>query len=119
MKVYLARLGQEAGEEDKRWSIIILDYVVNLEHAGDIIEKGLAVQTEKKISLGLRFSDEGYRELNEMFLLTLENLRISQTIFMSRDEALAKRLMEVKVAIRQMERDSAERHFLRLRDGYA
>ena len=74
---------------------------------------------EKKISLGLRFSDEGYRELTALFLLTLENLRIAQTIFISRDKALARQLVEAKVEIRRMERESAERHFLRLRDGQA
>lgn len=119
VKVYLSRLGNSAGEDEKRRAIIILDYVINLEHIGDILDKGLAGQVEKKISLGLRFSDEGYRELNALFLLTLENLRIAQTIFMSRDKALARQLVEAKVEIRRMERESADRHFLRLRDGQA
>lgn len=119
VKVYLSRLGNGAGEDEKRRAIIILDYVINLEHIGDILDKGLSGQVEKKISLGLRFSDEGYRELTALFLLTLENLRIAQTIFMSRDKALARQLVEAKVEIRRMERESAERHFLRLRDGQA
>lgn len=119
VKLYLSRLGAGAGEQDRRRAIIILDYVINLEHAGDIIEKGLLAEVDKKIGLALRFSDEGYRELNALFLLTLENMRIAQTIFMSRDRALARQLVEAKVDIRHMERQSAERHFLRLRDGHA
>ncbi len=119
VKLYLSRLGAGAAEEDRRRSIIILDYVINLEHAGDIIEKGLVAEVDKKIALGLRLSDEGYRELNSFFLLTLENIRIAQTIFMSRDRALARQMMEAKVQIRHMEKQSAERHFLRLQGGQA
>lgn len=119
VKLYLSRLGAGAGEEDRRRSITILDYVINLEHAGDIIDKGLAAEVDKKVGLGLRFSDDGYRELNSLFLLTLENMRIAQTIFMSRDKALARQLMEAKVEIRHLEKQSAERHFLRLQGGHA
>jgi phosphate:Na+ symporter len=119
VKLYLSRLGADASEEDRRRAIVILDYVINLEHAGDIIDKGIAAEVEKKIDLALRFSEEGYRELNALFLHTLDNIRIAQTIFMSRDGALARQLVEAKVEIRHMERQSAERHFLRLQGGHA
>lgn len=117
VKIYLSRLGRNAAEADKRRAIIILDYVINLEHTGDIIDKGLSGQVDKKISHGLRFSDEGYRELNAIFLLTQDNMRTAQTIFISRDKQLARKLVQIKVDIRRMERESAERHFLRLQDG--
>lgn len=42
VKNYLSRLGNTATETDRRRAINILDYVINLEHVGDIIEKGLA-----------------------------------------------------------------------------
>ncbi len=119
VKIYLSRLGRNAAEEDRRRSIIILDYVINLEHSGDIIEKGLTAEVDKKIRHALRFSEEGYRELNAIFLLTQENMRVAQTIFISRDKELARKLMQVKVDIRRMEKELAERHFLRLQDGQA
>ena len=119
VKVYLSRLGREAGEADRRRAINILDYVINLEHVGDIIDKGLGPEVRKKIGLGLRFSEEGYRELSGMFVMTLENIKVAQTIFMTGDRDLAKQLMEVKVDIRKMERQSAQRHFMRLQDGDA
>ena len=119
VKVYLARLSNAGSGAEKRRAIVVLDYVINLEHMGDIIDKGLSEEVKKKISLGLRFSDEGYRELTALFLTTQENMRIAQTIFMNRDETLARKLVEAKVDIRRMEHASAERHFLRLRDGQA
>ena len=119
VKLYLARLGSGASKRDKRRTIAVLDYIINLEHAGDIIEKGLAVQVDRKISLGLWFSKEGYRELDSLFHLTLDTTKIAQTIFMNPDQKLARQLMETKVRIRHMERHSAERHFRRLRKGHA
>ncbi|RJE82488.1 Na/Pi cotransporter family protein [Paracoccus onubensis] len=118
VKTYLSRLGRDADEHDRRRSITILDYVINLEHVGDIIEMGLTASIRKKIGLQLRFSDAGYQELDAMFLMTMENLQMAQTIFMTRDVELARQLMEQKIEIRNRERQSAQRHLVRLRDGH-
>jgi len=118
VKIYLSRLGRQGvtGECAAR-SIVIIDYAINLEHVGDIIEKGLQEQVRKKIVNGLKFSEDGYKELANLFNLTIENLRIAQTIFVTRDSGLARQLMEVKVDVRRMEKQSSERHLERLRDG--
>jgi phosphate:Na+ symporter len=119
VKTYLSRLGSQASEDERRRAITILDYVINLEHVGDIIDKGLAPEVRKKIGLGLRFSPEGFRELDRMFVMTQETLRMAQTVFMTRDRDTARRLMELKVDIRNQERLSAQRHLFRLREGLA
>ncbi|WP_105432990.1 Na/Pi cotransporter family protein [Neorhizobium sp. T6_25] len=120
VKIYLSKLGREGlSDENGRRSIVIIDYAINLEHIGDIIEKGLAPQVAKKASLVLNFSAEGYEELKTLFDLTIDNLRVAQTIFVTRDFNLAKQLMDVKVEVRRMEKQSAERHLERLRDGRA
>lgn len=120
VKIYLSKLGRKGlDDENGRRSIVILDYAINLEHVGDIIEKGLLDQVTKKITLGLKFSDAGFQELQTLFDLTIDNLRIAQTIFVTRDIDLARQLMEVKVEVRNLEKQSAERHFQRLRDGHA
>ena len=59
----------------------------------------------------------GDAELDRMFLMTQENLRMAQTVFMTRDRDLARRLMEAKIDIRNVERQSAQRHLIRLREG--
>ena len=94
-----------------------MDYAIKLEHTGDIIEKGLGEQVRKKISGSLKFSEDGYQELKNLFDLTIENLRIAQTIFVTGDFNLALRLMEMKGDVRKAEKLSAERHLERLRDG--
>jgi phosphate:Na+ symporter len=119
VKTYLSRLGSTASEEDRRRAITILDYVINLEHIGDIIDRGLGPAVRKKVGLGLRFSDEGYRELDRMFMMSRENLRMAQTVFMTLDREVARKLVESKVDIRNFERQSAQRHLIRLRNGGA
>jgi len=119
VKTYLSRLGSSATEDEKRQSITILDYVINLEHVGDIIDRGLAPEVRKKVGLGLRFSDEGYQEIDRMFLMTQDNMRMAQSVFLSRDRDMARRLVELKVEIRKLERQSAQRHLIRLREGQA
>ncbi|CAD7039064.1 MULTISPECIES: Na/Pi cotransporter family protein [Pseudorhizobium] len=118
VKIYLSKLGREGLEgENLRRSLAVMDYAINLEHTGDIIEKGLGEQVRKKISGSLKFSEDGYQELKNLFDLTIENLRIAQTIFVTGDFNLALRLMEMKVDVRKAEKLSAERHLERLRDG--
>ncbi|WP_312364882.1 Na/Pi cotransporter family protein [Ensifer sp.] len=120
IKVYVSRLGQaEIGEDNRRRAMDVVDYAINLEHIGDIIEKGLLAELAKKISLGLAFSLDGHEELTRLFVITLDNLRLAQTVFATRDAALARRLVEVKEDVRRLERQSAERHLQRLRDGRA
>ncbi|MGV3548599.1 Na/Pi cotransporter family protein [Rhizobium sp.] len=117
VKIYLSRLGRDTGEVNDRRSIAIIEYAINLEHTGDIIEKGLVEQITKKVSKGLTFSDDGFKELKSLFDMTIDNLRIGQTIFVTGDAGLARQLMEVKVNVRRLEKQSSGRHLERLRDG--
>ena len=118
VKIYLSKLkGDRLDDEQSRRSIVIIDYAINLEHIGDIIEKGLREQVAKKIDNHLRFSEAGYAELRNFLALTIDNLRIAQTIFVTRDFGLARQLMEIKVEVRRIEKESSERHLDRLRSG--
>jgi len=118
VKIYLSQLGRKGlDEDDARRSITIIDYAINLEHIGDIIEKGLCEQIRKKVLNGFKFSDEGYDELKTLFDMTIENLRAAQSIFVTGDFDLARRLMEIKIDIRRLEKRSSGRHLERLRDG--
>lgn len=118
IKVYLSKLGRNGlSNEEGRRSIVIIDYAINLEHIGDIIEKGLLPEVTKKVGQGLKFSEDGFAELQQLFQLTIDNLRIAQTILMTHDAGLARQLMERKIDVRRMEKRSAERHLERLRAG--
>lgn len=106
-------------QKDQRRAMDIVEYAINLEHIGDIIEKGIRPEIAKKISLGLRFSDDGKSELERLFSITLDNIRMAQSVFATRNADLARRLVEVKEDVRRLEKQSSERHLQRLRDGRA
>ena len=117
IKFYLAKLDPaELDEEDCRRSDEIVSYAINLEHAGDIIHMGLCELAMKKSAGHLSFSSEGLAELKALFEKTLENLQLSQSVFLTRDEALATRLALAKVEIRRLEAESSTQHLQRVRE---
>ncbi|RVH10067.1 Na/Pi cotransporter family protein [Sinorhizobium meliloti] len=118
IKLYVSRVGKDdMTEDDHRRARHIVDYAINLEHIGDIIEKGLHPEIAKKISRGLRFSEDGQGELVGLFAITLDNMRMAQAVFATGDAELARRLVEVKEEVRRLEKQSAECHLQRLREG--
>lgn len=117
IKLYLARINRTALDPImQRQADAILHYAINLEHAGDIIERSLSQLTLKKIENGLQYSAEGLAEIEGLFSSTIENLRLAQSVFLSRDAQIARRLMEGKVVVRRKERASIARHMARLQD---
>ena len=120
IKVYVSKVGEHGlSGKDHRWAMDIVDYAINLEHIGDIIEKGIRPEIAKKINLGLQFSSDGKSELEQLFSITLDNIRTAQTVFATQNADLARGLVEVKENVRRLEKQSAERHLQRLRDGRA
>nr|WP_299504058.1 Na/Pi cotransporter family protein [uncultured Rhizobium sp.] len=118
IKVFVSRVGQgQLSDQDYRRSMDIVEYAINLEHIGDIIEKGIRPEIAKKVSLGLKFSEDGHEELARLFTITLDNLRMAQTVFSTKNSDLARRLVEVKEEVRRLEKQSSARHLQRLRDG--
>ncbi|MBD8065179.1 Na/Pi cotransporter family protein [Devosia sp. PTR5] len=117
IKLYLAQLDQSGLDgPTKQKFTATLDYAINLEHVGDIIERSLSRMAMKKIESNLRFSTEGSGEIEEMFLETIDNLQLAQGVFLSQDPTLARRLMESKLVIRGLERSSTRSHMSRLKD---
>lgn len=118
IKLYVARLSRgELDEGDARRANEIISYAINLEHIGDIIESGLAEIAAKKARKKLSMSPEGQAEITEFFTHTRENLRMAQAIFLSRDPALARRLVDQKTISRKLEAQSSEAHLERVRAG--
>jgi len=94
----------------------VLDYAINVERVGDIVERSLSRLTMKKIDNQLQYSPDGMAEIEDLVHDTIENLRLAQRVFINRDAQIARRLMEGKVAVRLKERVSVERHRAWLQD---
>ncbi|WP_420565131.1 Na/Pi cotransporter family protein [Thalassobaculum sp.] len=118
VKLYLTRLSrQELDPKESRRVVEILTFTTNLEHIGDIIDKNLLELAAKKIKDGTSFSADGMAELQAMHGEVVANLKLALSVFMSGDALLARRLMEQKVHIRELEQKFAEAHYARIRDG--
>lgn len=118
VKLYLSRLGREGLDDaDGKRATEIISFAINLEHVGDVIDKSLRELIAKKLKHKLAFSAEGQAEIETLHARTRDNLHLAQSIFVSRDEKLARRLIQEKVGVRQIEQQSADRHLERLRHG--
>jgi phosphate:Na+ symporter len=117
IKRYLAQVSREALDagESRRWTEII-QFTINMEHVGDIIERGLLDVAERKIRHGLSFSDAGIAEITDLHRRLVANLQASVAVFLNGDLKSAQSLMSEKVAFRELEMRYADQHLLRLSD---
>lgn len=115
VKLYLTQVSREALEsrESQRWADII-QFTINMEHAGDIIERMLTDVAEKKIQHGLSFSEAGMREIEDLHLRLLDNLKLAVAVFLNGDLKSAQMLIAEKVNFRELEMRYADNHLQRL-----
>jgi phosphate:Na+ symporter len=118
IKLYLARLTrQPLDEEDTKRCFDLILFTTNLEHVGDIIDRGLLGLAAKRQRNGVSFSEAGWAEIAALHQRVVEQMRLALTVFVTRDLDLAKELMAEKDRIRAIEREATESHFRRLREG--
>jgi phosphate:Na+ symporter len=118
IKLYLTEVSREALDaRDQKRSIDVITFTTNLEHVGDIIDKNLMELASKKIKNKLRFSDEGFAEIESMHRRLVANLDLALNVFISGEVPMARKLLQEKVGFRDLERDASESHLGRLRSG--
>lgn len=115
VKLYLTQISREALEshESQRWADII-QFTINMEHAGDIIERMLLDVAEKKIQHGLSFSEAGMTEIEDLHTRLLANLKLAVAVFLHGDLKTAQQLIAEKVSFRELEMRYADSHLQRL-----
>ena len=119
IKLFLTEMSRQnhLDEADAERCGDILAFTINLEHAGDILDKSLREIAAKKIKYKLNFSAEGFSEILEMHERLLKDLRLAMSVFMTGDERAALLLLEEKVRIRDLEQSATDNHLRRLREG--
>jgi phosphate:Na+ symporter len=103
--------------DESRRAAEILSFTTNLEHIGDIVDKNLLELARKKTRKRLRFSEEGWHEIQALHSRVLSNLQLALGVFVSDDLGIARKLIDEKAAVRDAERQAAENHLARLRAG--
>ncbi len=117
IKYYLTKISRAEldEQEGRRWTDII-GFTISMEQVGDIIERILIDIEDKKIKRGLKFSEAGMEEINDLHARLLDNLRLAMSVFLNDNVRDAKKLMEEKTRFRELERDYAASHLVRLSD---
>jgi phosphate:Na+ symporter len=118
IKAYLTSLDHESldAEDELRLSEI-LAFITNLEHAGDIVERGVAASLAKRAKRNLAFSTEGTSEIRQMLRRLATNARTAAAVFMTGDVRAARELLGEKEVFRDLETRATEAHFARIRAG--
>jgi phosphate:Na+ symporter len=118
IKLYLAQLMQRALTPEESAQVLeAVTFTTNLEHIGDIIDRGLLRLAARKQKLGVRFSDAGWQDIRAFHAMIAEQMRRALAVFVSRDPGIARELVAEKDRLREEEARASERHFARLRDG--
>jgi phosphate:Na+ symporter len=119
IKLHLTAISREDGlsEADAKRCSDILAFTINIEHIGDIVDRGLRERAAKKIKLRLTFSEEGLREIAAMHEHLLDNLHLATSVFMMGDMQAARALLAEKDRMRDLEQAATESHLQRLREG--
>ncbi|TCV92507.1 Na/Pi cotransporter family protein [Biostraticola tofi] len=115
IKLYLAQMPKEDLDEadSRRWGEII-EMALNLEQAGDIIERMTGDIAAKSLTARRAFSPEGMKELDILHEQLVSNLRLSLSVFLSGDITSARRLRRAKHRFRITDRRYAHAHVDRL-----
>lgn len=115
IKLYLARIQKDAlaEEESRRWAEII-EMSINLEQAADIIERMGSDIAHRFLAARRAFSSQGMKELDALFQLLSDNLKLALAVFFSDDVASARRLRRNKHRFRILNRRYAHAHVDRL-----
>ena len=115
IKLYLARMPREdlSERDSRRWAEII-ELTINLEQAGDLIERMVGDVQHKKTSQQRSFSEAGLADIAELHQQLVNNLRLSLSVFLNGDLENAKRLRRAKQRFRILERRLSHAHVERL-----
>lgn len=118
LKTYLVRITQETmNDVEGKRHFQILTFATNIEHVGDIIDRNLIPLAQKRVRSKVDFSADGKKELDNLFQLVIDSVRLAQTVFISGDARLARQLVEDKAMIKMAEHQASVSHLGRLQRG--
>jgi len=120
IKLFIAEVNRRPlSEREIRQGVELTDFSINLEHIGDIIAKSLMPLASERAQKNLHFSPEGWAEMCSLHARVEANFQLALNVLVSGDTDSARELVKEKEAMRQLERESHDRHLTRLRENHA
>ena len=112
---YLTRIPtDEMSAQDAKRLREILDFVVNLGHVGDIIERNLVELARRKAKRHLSLAAADEADLVAFHALVLSDLRLALSTFLAEDPRGARELVDAKRRLSERERAATRDHLARL-----
>jgi phosphate:Na+ symporter len=116
IKAYVMALDvDDMTKADRRRAAAIVRFSINLEHAGDIVDKNVMALAAKRLKRGLQLSKEDQAELRAVMERLESNLRSAASVFVTEDARAARILADEKAAFRDIEARAMAAHFGQLR----
>ena len=100
---------------DQRRLTEILTFTMNIEQAGDVVDRNFLPHASKRLKRGLVFSDDEKQALTDMIGRLSTNLKTAASLFVTEDPRTARMLAEEKAAFRDAEAKATASHFDRMR----
>lgn len=107
----------ELSEDDQRRLQQVLVFAMNMEQAGDVIDRNLLPHATKRLKRGLLPDADNEAELVDMMDRLIANTRTAASLFVTEDARIARALAEEKLAFRGAEQHATTSHFAHMRDG--
>ncbi|MBI5811008.1 MAG: Na/Pi cotransporter family protein [Deltaproteobacteria bacterium] len=118
IKLYLTKIARESlSEEQAKRELEIMLFSDNMENIGDVIDKNLMELARKKIKGNFSFSKEGMEEIRKLHSRVLENFELGVAAFAGGDAEAARRLLNHKAKLSELERELRQAHINRLHKG--
>ncbi|KFC70994.1 Na/Pi cotransporter II-related protein [Bosea sp. LC85] len=118
IQLYVGAIAHETlSQSDEHRLSEVLTLAINLEHIGDIIEKNLMQMAGKRIRDQRRLPEEALARIADTHDRLRDHLRLALTVFISQDEATARRIVREKETFRELEREAIEAHLAEMRTG--
>ena len=115
IKLYLVRLTDEPLSEAQNARVVnLIALVSDIENIGDIIDRNILNLAQKKSSLKVSFSDEGWKDVKEFHQLVVDNFEMALSAFSLSNFELAQKVVQNKQQIRILEGKLREAHVQRL-----
>ena len=106
----------ELSDDDRARRHQLLTFSMNIEQAGDVVDRALLLHNQKRIRRGRALSGEDTAELKTKMDRLIANLRTAATLLMTSDPRAARLLAHEKEVFRRAEREATNRHLESLRD---
>lgn len=117
IKLFIAELNRQVlSTSDAQRGMELSSIAIGLERVGDIVSKELLKLVETSEKRGISFSEEGWRELNELHSRVMANMHLAMNVLLSDDGDGARQLVEEKAALRKLHQESQDNHLARLQD---